>query len=137
MSAWGPAFPQMKWTVDTRRRQVIVDFEATFLHFLCSQLVRLRPKDRGHPTETVLLEEITPRGVVLSSVRNYPSGERLVMTAEGIEAELTVVACEGRESGFALKGTFGRGYRWSPEEWTPAHLFKLKDAPKAKAARAS
>ena len=114
-----------------------MDFEATFLHFLCSQLVRLRPKDGGHPPETVLLEEITPRSVVLSGVRNYTSGERLIMDAEGIEAEVTVVGCESREGGFALRGIFGQGYRWSPAEWTPAHLFELKDAPKAKAAGAS
>lgn len=114
-----------------------MDFEATFLHFLCSQLVRLRPKDRGHPPETVLLEEITPRSVVLSGVRNYDAGERLVMSADGIEAEVAVVSCESRESGFALRGTFGQGYRWSPEEWTPAHLLELKGAPKSKAAGAS
>jgi hypothetical protein len=114
-----------------------LNFEATFLHFLCSQLVQLRPKDRGHPPETVLLEEITPRGVVLSGVRNYRPGEQFILAADGIEAEVTVVNCEGRESGFVLKGTFGEGYRWSPEEWTPAHLFELKDAPKSKAAGAS
>jgi hypothetical protein len=111
--------------------------EATFLHFLCSQLVRLRPKDRSHPPDTVLLEEIGPGSVVLSGVRNYPHGERLVMSAEGIEAELTVVDCQARETGFALQGAFGGGYCWSPDEWTPAHLFELKDAPKSKAAGAS
>jgi hypothetical protein len=114
-----------------------LNFEATFLHFLCSQLVRLRPKDRGHPPETVLLEEITPGSVVLSGARNYQPGERLILSAEGIEAEVAVVGCESRESGFALKGTFGQGYRWSPEAWTPAHLLELKSAPKAKAAGAS
>ena len=127
----------MKWTLDTRSRQVILNDEATLLHFLCSQLVRLRPKDRGHTPETVLLEEITPSGVVLSGARNYRKGDQLVMDADGIEADLTVSESEARESGFTLKGTFGRGYRWSPEEWTPAHLFELKDAPKAKAAEAS
>ena len=111
-----------------------MDFEATFLHFLCSQLVWLRPKDRGDPPEKVLLEEITPSGVVLSGVRYYRPGERLMMSAEGIEAEVSVVGCDSRESGFALEGTFGQGYRWSPEAWTPAHLFELKAAPKAKAA---
>ena len=128
----------MKWTLDSRRRQVILDSEAPFLHFLCSQLVWLRPKDGGHPPETVLLEEISPRSVVLSGVRNYQTGERLIMSSEGIEAEVCVAGCEDREGGFALKGTFGQGYRWSPEAWTPAHLFELKDdAPKAKAAGAS
>ena len=111
--------------------------EATFLHFLCSQLVRLRPKDRGHPPETVLLEEICASSVVLSGARNYRKGDQLVMVADGIEADLTVSESEARESGFTLKGTFGRGYHWSPQAWTPAHLFELKDAPKAKAAEAS
>lgn len=124
----------MKRTLAPRSRQVILDFEATFLHFLCSQLVWLRPKDCGDPPETVLLEEITPCGVVLSGVRNYRPGEQFIMAADGIEAEVTVVNCEGRENGFVLEGTFGEGYRWSPEEWTPAHLFELKDASKAKAA---
>ena len=114
-----------------------MNIEATFLHFLCSQLVRLRPKDRVHPPETVLLEEITPSSVVLSGARNYRTGERLIMAADGIEAEVTVVNCDARESGFTLKGTFGLGCRWSPEEWTPAHLFELKGAPKEKAAGAS
>ena len=107
------------------------------MHFLCSQLVRLRPKDLGHPPETVLLEEITPRSVVLSGVRNYRPGERLIMSADGIEAEVTVVDCEDGENGFSLKGNFGQGYRWSPEAWTPAHLFEVKETPKAKAAGAS
>lgn len=114
-----------------------MDFEATFLHFLCSQLVRLRPKDRGHPPETVLLEEISPGSVVLSGVRNYRPGETLILSADGIEAEVSVAGCESREGGFALKGTFAQGYRWSPQAWTPAHLLELKDAPKAKAAGAS
>jgi hypothetical protein len=114
-----------------------LNFEATFLHFLCSQLVQLRTKDRGHPPETVLLEEIAPGGVVLSGVRNYSPGERLVLSAEGIEAEVAVVRCESREDGFALQGAFGEGYRWSPAAWTPAHLFEVKDAPKAKTAKAS
>jgi hypothetical protein len=114
-----------------------LDFKATYLHFLCSQLVRLRPKDRGHPPETVLLEEISPGSVVLSGVRNYRPGERLIMSAEGMEAEVAVVGCESRETGFAVRGSFGQGYCWSPEAWTPAHLFELKDAPKAKAAGAS
>ncbi len=114
-----------------------MDFEATFLHFLCSQLVRLRPKDRGHPPETVLLEEISPSSLVLSGARNYRRGERLIMAADGIEAEVTVVNCQSREGGFAVTGTFGQGYRWSPQAWTPAHLFEVKDAPKAKAAGAS
>ena len=127
----------MKSTLDFRRRQVILNFEAAFLHFLCSQLVRLRPKDRSHPPETVLLEEIGPSSVVLSAARTYRPGERLVMSAEGIEAEVSVVGCQSRESGFVLQGTFGEGYRWSPEAWTPAHLFELKDAPKSKAAGAS
>ena len=118
-------------------RQVILNFEATLLHFLCSQLVRLRPKDRGHPPDTALLEEITPRSVVLSGVRSYRPGEQLILAADGIVAEVTVVNCEGRESGFTLKGIFSQGYLWSPEAWTPAHLFELKDAPKSKAARAS
>lgn len=123
----------MKWTLDPRRSQVIVDSEATLLHFLCSQLVSLRPKDGGHPSETVLLEEITPSSVVLTGVRNYRSGERLILSAEGIEAEVSVVDCESRDGGFALRGTFGEGYRWSPQAWTPAHLLKVKGAPKAKA----
>jgi len=127
----------MKWTLDSRRHQVILNFEATFLHFLCSQLVRLPPKDRGYPPETVLLEEISPSSVVLSGARNYRPGDRLIMAADGIEAEVTVVNCQSREGSFSLKGTFGQGYRWSPEEWTPAHLFEVKDAPKSKAAGAS
>ena len=127
----------MKWTLDSRRHQIILDFETTFLHFLCSQLVRLRPTDRGHPPETWLLEEITPRSVVLSGAKNYRPGDRLIMSADGIETVVSVVGCESRKSGFALKGTFGQGYRWSPKVWTPAHLFELKDAPKAKAAGAS
>jgi hypothetical protein len=59
------------------------------------------------------------------------------MSAEGIEAEVAVVGCESRETGFAVRGSFGQGYCWSPEAWTPAHLFELKDAPKSKAAGAS
>ncbi len=114
-----------------------MDFEATFLHFLCSQLVWLRPKDGSHRPEKVLLEEINSSSVVLSGVRNYQPGEALIMSAEGIEAEVSVMACENREDGFALSGIFGEGYRWSPEAWTPAHLFEVKGAPKAKAAGAS
>lgn len=127
----------MKRTLDSRRRQVIVDFEATFLHFLCSQLVRLRPKDGGQAPETALLEEITSSSVVLSGARNYRPGEVLILSAEGIEAEVSVLACEDRQDGFALSGVFGQGYRWSPKAWTPAHLLELKGAPKAKAAGAS
>jgi hypothetical protein len=114
-----------------------LDSEATFLHFLCSQLVCLRPKDGGHPPETALLEEIASSSVVLSGVRKYHPGEVLILSADGIEAEVSVVACEDRGDGFALSGTFGQGYRWSPEAWTPAHLLELKGAPKAKAAGAS
>lgn len=124
-------------TLDTPSRQVIFNFKAPFLHYLCSQLVRLRPKDRGHPPETVLLEEISASGVVLSGASNYRKGDQLVMAADGIEADLTVSESEARESGFTLKGTFGRGYHWSPQAWTPAHLLELKSAPKAKAAEAS
>lgn len=127
----------MKWTLDSRRHQVILDFEATLLHFLCSQLVWLRPKDGRHAPEKVLLEEINSTSVVLSGVRSYQRGEALIMSAVGIEAEVSVVACEDREDGLALSGLFGQGYRWSPQTWTPAHLFEVKGAPKAKAAGAS
>ena len=70
-------------------------------------------------------------------LREQLQATQLAIATSRIEAEVTVVGCESREGGFALRGIFGQGYRWSPAEWTPAHLFELKDAPKAKAAGAS
>ena len=127
----------MRLTLLPFHRQGIFNFEPMPEHFFCSQMVRVKPKDGTHPAETVLLEEISPQAMVLSGGAPFQEGVELLVAAEGFAAQLTVSQCEVREDSYVIRGDFGGGYRWSPQKWTPAHLYEVKDVPKTKAAGAS
>ena len=127
----------MRLTLLPFPRQGIFNFEPMPEHFFCSQMVRVRPRDGTYPAETVLLEEISPQAVVLSGGAPFQVGVELLVAADGFAAQLTVTQCEVREDTYVIRGDFGGGYRWSPQKWTPAHLYEVKDVPKTKAAGAS
>lgn len=125
----------MRLTLEPLRRRGILIFKTTFVQFLCSHLVRIRPKSSQDSSETALLEEIEPSAVVLVSSQSHPKGCELVLATDGFEADLEVVECASRDDSFVIRAIFAAGRRWNPREWSPAHLFELK--PKANAAGAS
>ena len=127
----------MRLTLQPLRREGIHIFPAIPVQYLCSQLIEVKPRDGTHPPESYLLEEISPRSVVLSCFRPLQPGTSLLISADGYEAMVTVTKFDVREDGYAVRCDFAHGFEWSPSLWTPAHLYEVKGAPKTKAAGAS
>ncbi len=126
----------MTLTLGLLDRQGILIAKAAVLRFLCSHLVRVRPKDWPDASETALLEEIAPDSLTFGSERLRSAGQQLLIEAEGFHAEVHVTGCDVREDSFLVRARFVDGYRWSPKKWTPRHLYELKSAPKSKGAGA-
>jgi hypothetical protein len=100
-------------------------------------MIRVRSRDGTDPPEVLLLEEISPQGVVISGDRPILSGGCLDLSADGFESAVTITSCDVREDAYVLRCEFSEGYCWNPQLWTPAHLYEVKGVPKAKSAGAS
>ncbi len=124
----------MTLTLGLLDRQGILIAKAAILRFLCSHLVRIRPKDWPDASETALLEEIAPDGISFGSERLRTAGQELLVEADEFRAEVRVSGCDVREDSFLVRARFAEGYRWSPDKWTPAHLYELKSSAEGKGA---
>ena len=63
-------------------------------------------------------------------------GQSLDVQTDGFEQNTVVAACSQRETDYLVELRFSDGFRWTPEVWTPQHLY-LPEAPKSKAKRAA
>ena len=91
--------------------------------YLCSQLVSLEGQERDGLECVVLLEEIHTDRARLAVDQPCPIGECFRITTEGIEIRAVATICMRRETNYLIELRFLDGYRWSPEEWRPQHLF--------------
>ena len=66
----------------------------------------------------------------------FAQGQSLDVEADGFEQTTVVDACAQRETDYLVELRFSNAFRWTPEVWTPEHLY-LPQAPKSKAKRAS
>jgi len=89
--------------------------------WLCSHLMEL--VDASGSSVTVNLENIGPGGAGIVSEEPLEPGDRLRIRADGFDALVSVAFCNVRENDFAAGLRFENGFRWSPEAWTPDHLY--------------
>lgn len=89
--------------------------------WLCSHLIEII--DASGNSVTVNLENIGPGGAGIASEAPLDAGEWLQIRARGLEVDVRVAFCNVRENDFAAGLRFENGFQWSPEVWTPDHLF--------------
>jgi hypothetical protein len=104
--------------------------------WLCSHLVRVILEEPAGSAETGVLEEIREDAMRVAVENRFAQGQSLDVQADGFERNALVAACSQRETDYLVELRFTDGFRWTPEVWTPEHLY-LPEARKSKAKRAS
>ncbi len=104
--------------------------------WLCSHLVSVSVLGTNADAPIAVLEEISPGGMRLAIDERIPEGTTLQVRAGAFKVEVTVVECRVRTDDFLLETRFERDFRWSPDVWTPDHLY-LPPARRTKAAETS
>jgi hypothetical protein len=94
---------------------------------MCAELLMIQWSDGlgNERAETVSLEDISEMGACLrSDYAILPNTEITLHYSSG--KYLGVIKyCNYERSGFSLGVAFDEGYRWSKEDFEPAHLFEV------------
>ena len=104
--------------------------------WLCSHLVRVKREEPAGSVETGVLEEIRGEGMRVAVEDPCAPGQALTIKTDGFEQTTVVAACAQRETDYLVELRFCDAFRWTPEDWTPQHLY-LPEAQKSNAQRAS
>jgi hypothetical protein len=101
--------------------------------WLCSHLVSVSVLGASVRAPVAVLEEISPCGMRLAIDERIAEGTTLQISAATFEVQVAVIDCRVRSDDFCLETRFERDFRWSPDLWTPDHLYR-PPARRAKAA---
>jgi len=102
---------------------------------LCSHLVRIQIDGAHQPPLAGNLEQIDAFEAVVATEEALPTQVEVVLQAEGLAAPAYVELCRRRETDYEVVLIFRDGFRWSPELWTPDHLYTPRRQAKAAAGR--
>ncbi len=102
---------------------------------LCSHLVRIRIDGAQQPAQSGNLEQIDAFEAVVATEEAVPTQVEVVLEADGLAAPAYAELCRRREADFEVVLMFRDGYRWSPELWTPDHLYAPQRSAKAAVGR--
>ena len=92
--------------------------------WLCSHLITVAVAEMSFETGVALLEEISAEGVRLVAEEPIPEGSRARLKADEFEASVVVSECRVRADDFQVEAYFDAGFRWTPDVWSPDHLFR-------------
>lgn len=92
--------------------------------WLCSHLVSVVAAETSSETGVALIEEISAAGVRLVAEEPISEGSRAQMKADGFEVGIVVTECRVRADDFQVEARFDEEFRWTPDVWSPDHLFR-------------
>jgi PilZ domain len=106
------------------------------LRSLCADLLKIRWTDEsgsGH-REVATLEDISPTGACLKIENAIPVGTKLTILYPNGSYQGRVKHCDPQMDWYFVGVEFAPGYRWSKEQFEPAHLlqFRLRSGKPAK-----
>lgn len=101
----------------------------------CADLLKIRwtdPEGAIHK-EVVTLEDISPGGVCVKVEKPVPAGTQVALFYPGGHYRGRIKHCETRMNWYFIGVEFEPGYRWSQEQFDPAHLLRFRfRSPKGK-----
>ncbi len=107
------------------------------LRNLCADLLKIRWTDESGSgrREIATLEDISPTGACLKVEKAIPVGTTLTILYHSGSYQGHVKRCDPQMDWYFVGVEFAPGYRWSKEQFEPAHLleFRLRSAKQAKA----
>ena len=92
--------------------------------WLCSHLVSVAASETDSGTGVALLEEISATGVRLLAEEPIPEGSRARLKTAEFEVGVVVTGCRVRADDFQVEARFDESFRWTPDVWSPDHLFR-------------
>ena len=98
------------------------------LRSLCADLLKIRWTDKsgsGH-RELATLEDISPKGACLKVENPIPLGTMLTILYPSGAYQGQVRRCDPQMDWYFVGVEFAPGYRWSREQFEPAHLLQFR-----------
>jgi len=111
------------------------------LRNLCADLLKIRWSDESGASrrELATLEDISPTGACLKVEKAIPVGTTLTILYPSGSYQGRVRHCDPQMEWYFIGVEFSPGYRWSKDQFEPAHLlqfrFRTGKAAKAKATK--
>ena len=92
--------------------------------WLCSHLVSFAVSETSAEGGVALIEEISEVGVRFVVEEPIGEGSRAHLRSGAFEVGVAVTGCSVRADDFQVEARFDGGFQWSPEVWSPDHLFR-------------
>jgi len=94
---------------------------------LCADLLKVRWKDESgtHKGDFAVLEDISTEGACLKLEQPLSKGTVLSILYPRGQYRGTVRYCVEDVTGYLIGVKFAEGYRWSRDQYDPAHLLRL------------
>jgi hypothetical protein len=130
MKKSGEARPTRRINISGRRadRFVMTRGRRNTLRSLCADLLKIRWTDAsgsGH-REFATLEDISPTGACLKVEKAIPVGTTLTILYPAGTYQGQVKHCDPQMEWYFVGVEFAPGYRWSREQFEPAHLLQFR-----------
>lgn len=98
------------------------------LRSLCADLLKIRWTDDTGSShrEVATLEDISPTGACLKVEKPIPVGTTLAILYPSGSYQAQVKRCDPQMDWYFVGVEFAPGYRWSKEQFEPAHLLEFR-----------
>jgi len=109
-------------------RMVMARGRRSALRNLCADLLKIRWTDEAGSgrRELATLEDISPTGACLKVENEIPVGTTLTILYPRGSYQGRVKHCDPQRDWYFVGVEFTPGYRWSREQYEPAHLLQLR-----------
>lgn len=130
MKKSGESRPTRRINISARPadRSVMTRGRRNTLRSLCADLLKIRWTDEsgsGH-RELATLEDISPTGACLKVEQAIPVGTTLTILYPAGTYQGQVKHCDPQMNWYFVGVEFAPGYRWSKEQFEPAHLLQFR-----------